>query len=152
MDGRHFKNPIQAPHAWNRRLPQQNRHEPDLWKVARLLASQDAIDIGCSATEKIGRIGSVTPARELLPFYKPKLSAVATQDMTPTKVTVIRAPEIETDGASWLAKYGPKDEPKALESPTELEQAIVAKAEELEERRQAAAGGTEIVEELWDRR
>src|SRR5262249_14325466 len=52
--------------------------------------------------------GVLSTAKELLPFFRPKLSAVALQAAVEHRC-VIRAPEIEADGPAWLAKYGPKD-------------------------------------------
>jgi hypothetical protein len=46
--------------------------------------------------------------RELLPYTRPKLQAITTQDLTPHAVTVIRAPETISDTQKWLAAHKPK--------------------------------------------
>jgi hypothetical protein len=45
--------------------------------------------------------------RELLPYTRPKLQAITTQDLTP-RVSVIRAPATISDTKTWLEKYKPK--------------------------------------------
>jgi hypothetical protein len=54
--------------------------------------------------------------RELLPYTRPKLQAVTTQDVTP-HVTVIRAPETISDTQAWLEKYKPKTIDDSIASP-----------------------------------
>src|SRR5262249_30676535 len=78
--------------------------------------------------------GVINAARELLPFFKPKLAAVALQAEV-AHHCVIRAPEIEPDGSSWLAKYGPKDNAPALPNPV-VDQIVDAVATEQEKRQQ----------------
>jgi hypothetical protein len=45
--------------------------------------------------------------RELLPYTRPKLQAITTQDLTP-RVSVIRAPAPISDTQKWLAAHKPK--------------------------------------------
>jgi hypothetical protein len=45
--------------------------------------------------------------RELLPYTRPKLQAITTQDATP-RIAVIRAPETISDTQAWLEKHKPK--------------------------------------------
>jgi len=61
--------------------------------------------------------GVLSTAKELLPFFRPKLSAVAMQAEVQT-TTVIRAPYIEESAESWREKYASKPtDPPALPSP-----------------------------------
>jgi hypothetical protein len=54
--------------------------------------------------------------RELLPYTRPKLQAVTTQDVTP-HVTVIRAPPTISNTQEWLAAYKPKTIDNSVASP-----------------------------------
>lgn len=79
----------------------------------------------------------VATARELLPFQKPKLQAVALAAEVEHK-TVIRAPEPCKTTEEWIAKYGRKgpEEQKALEPPPAHVQEILDGARAEEERRE----------------
>jgi hypothetical protein len=51
--------------------------------------------------------------RELVPYTRPKLQAITTQDATP-RIAVIRAPETISDTQAWLEKYKPKSPAPAV--------------------------------------
>jgi hypothetical protein len=76
----------------------------------------------------------VATARELLPFQKPKLAAVAMQQQVEV-VTVIRAPEVCKTTAEWVEKYG-RPQLEAPEPPHV--QQILDGCEQAEEQRKAA--------------
>jgi hypothetical protein len=68
----------------------------------------------------------VATARELLPFQKPKLAAVAMQQQVEV-VTVVRAPEICKTTPEWIEKYGRPaiEQQRAIEPPVPHVQEIL---------------------------
>jgi len=76
--------------------------------------------------------GILSTAKELLPFYRPRLSSVSMQADV-RAVTVIRAPFIEESAESWRKKYAPKPtDPPALPNPVvdQMVDAVKTKEEE----------------------